>query len=72
MVPEVLKLVGVKMHMHRAKVDFFEHLDFVVNIIESFLLWIDTQRVLLGFPSKFGLELGAPFISPGRPRHEPS
>jgi hypothetical protein len=61
--PEALRLIAVKMHMHRAKPDFFEVLDFVVERVATWVV-IDAKRVLRGYPSKFGITLSKAVTEP--------
>ena len=51
-VPTAFRKVGVELHMHRGKPEFFDYLDFVVTKIET-LAYIDACLQSLGRPPKF-------------------
>lgn len=51
LVPEAYRLVAVEMHLHRALPHFFDELDRVKNLVETYAA-IDAQLQSLGRPSK--------------------
>jgi hypothetical protein len=62
-VPEALRLIAVKMYMHRAKPDIFDYLAFVVDRVATWVV-IDAKRVERGYPSKLGITLSKPTTEP--------
>ncbi len=51
-VPVAFKKVSVELHMHQAKPEFFDYLDFIVKKVET-LAYIDAALQSIGRPGKF-------------------